>query len=96
MLLTYSDNRARPTVADFSDWPTRVRPASDARAARPVAGRRLLALLAVGNAVMLAVFVRHARRLALPPATAVTLWMLALRGTFCTTLLLLYRIGVMP
>ena len=53
------------------------------------------ALLAVANALMLAAFVREARRLGLKPATAAGLWMLALNGTFCTTLLFLYRIGVM-
>ena len=54
-----------------------------------------LVLLAAANAVMLAVFVGEARALGLKAATAVTLWMLVLNGTFCTILLLLYRIGVM-
>ena len=54
-----------------------------------------LTLLAGANAVMLAVFLGEARRLGLRAVTAAALWMLVLNGTFCVTLLFLYRIGVM-
>jgi hypothetical protein len=53
-----------------------------------------LALLVAANGVMLLVFVGEARRLGLRAATAATLWVLVLDGTFCATLLFLYRIGV--
>jgi hypothetical protein len=53
-----------------------------------------VALLFGANGVMLATFVNEARRLGLAAATAITLWMLALNGSFFTTLMILYRIGV--
>lgn len=52
-------------------------------------------LLACANAVMLGAFVGEARRLGLAAATAVSLWMLVLNGTFAAIVLLFYRIGVM-
>lgn len=63
--------------------------------ARPALAAAHGVLLLLGNALMLATFVAEARRLGLGAGAAVTLWVLALDGTFLTTLLFLYRIGVM-
>ena len=64
-------------------------------AARPWLATLHAALLVLGNAVMYGVFAGEARRLGLAPPAALALWMLALNGTFATTLLFLYRNGVM-
>lgn len=66
----------------------------------PAAIRRWLpafhaALLVAANALMCGVFVGEARRLHVPPLAAMTLWMLALNGTFAAILFVLYRNGVM-
>ena len=53
-----------------------------------------VALLCGANGVMLATLVNEARRLGLTAATAITLWMLVLNGSFATTFVILYRIGV--
>ena len=52
------------------------------------------ALLAASNGVMCAVFVGRARRLGMSPAAAVTLWTVALNGSFVAILFVLYMIGV--
>jgi hypothetical protein len=52
-----------------------------------------LVLLAAANAVMLAKFLREARALGLYGPTALTLWMLALNGSFAVILMFLYWIG---
>ena len=52
-------------------------------------------LLAVSNGVMCAVFVPQARRLGMSPAVAVTLWTVALNGSFVAILFVPYMIGVM-
>ena len=53
------------------------------------------ALLVAANALMCGVFVTDARRLGVPPAAALSLWMIALNGTFVAILSVLYRNGVM-
>ena len=62
-------------------------------------GRRLpavhAALLVAANALMCGVFVADARRLGVPPAAALSLWVLALNGAFAAILFALYRNGVM-
>jgi hypothetical protein len=55
-----------------------------------------LAALGASNVVMCTVFVARARRLGLPPAAAVTFWLVGLNATFAAILFALLRLGVFP